>query len=63
MLTARDALQVINAFWANADFDSLGLAGEEEDQDELVSTLAADSISPQVPSPMNDAKSPQNCLF
>jgi hypothetical protein len=54
---------VINAFWANADFDSLGLAGEEEDQDELVSTLAADSISPQVPSPMNDAKSPQNCLF
>ena len=62
MLTARDALQVINAFWANADFDSL-ISDGDEDREELVTSLASDSLSPQVLSPMNNEKTPQNCLL
>jgi len=62
VITPIDVLRVINAFWANTDFDSLASEGDE-DQEELVTSLATDSLSPQVLSPMNDEKSPQNCLL
>jgi hypothetical protein len=42
MLTATDALKVINAFWADADAESLATLDDAEEQDELLTSLAAD---------------------